>query len=187
MTANVDYAASARWLREQAAEILVVQELDEDWMDALEEALVDHTRVPTDTARDDNFGIGVWVVKDTSWRDLKVHSSPASKPWIEVVVTCATREVRVMAVHTIPPIGGDNTARRDTHIREALERAAKSPEPVLIAGDLNATIWSKGLREALFQSGFRPACLASGLRGSWHSRIAGISGGILIDHVLAGR
>lgn len=183
-TSNGGHAASATWLREQSADILVVQELDQEWMDALEAALPDHTRVPTDTARDDNFGIGVWVANGASWREVTVHTAPAGTPWIEVVVAGATLDVRLMAVHTVPPMGGSNTAERDGHLAEVFARAALSDEPVVIAGDLNATIWSTGLKRGLADSGFRAACLGHGLFGSWHSKIAGFTGGILIDHIL---
>jgi len=183
-TSNDNHAGAATWLREQSADVLVVQELDRAWIDALEAALPDHTRVPTDTARDDNFGIGVWVANGASWSDLTVHWSPASTPWIELVVEGATLDVRVMAVHTVPPVNGSATRERDEHVRDIFERAARSAEPVVIAGDLNATIWSSGLAGALSDSGFRPACLGSGLFGSWHSKIAGFTGGILIDHIL---
>ena len=183
-TANAEHAGAATWLREQSADVLVVQELDQGWMDALEAALPDHSRVPTDTARDDNFGIGVWVANGAGWSDLTVHTSPASTPWIELVVEGAALDVRVLAVHTVPPMSSSATAERDAHIRDVFERAALSAEPVVIAGDLNATIWSSGLQGPLSDSGFRPACLGSGLFGSWHSKIAGFTGGSLIDHIL---
>jgi len=183
-TSNRGHAAAATWLREQSADVLVVQEVDSGWMAALEAELPDHTRIPTETARDDNFGIGVWVANGASWSDLTVHTSPASTPWIEVVVATAAPAIRVMAVHTVPPMGAPNTRERDQHLRDIFERAAQSGEPVVIAGDLNATIWSSELARTLEASGFRAACLGRGLQGTWHSRIASFTGGILIDHIL---
>lgn len=182
-TSNRRFEDAAAWLDACDPDIAVVQELDAAWMAALEAALTGHRRLPTDTARDDNFGIAVFVRSGLDHRELEVHHTAEGLPWIEAVIEGPGGPLRVFALHTIPPMGSGAHGARNRQIEEVLARAARSTEPALALGDLNATIWSNALRGPLAGAPLRPACLGAGLRGSWPAAMR-FTGGILIDHVL---
>ncbi|MEE2939862.1 MAG: endonuclease/exonuclease/phosphatase family protein [Planctomycetota bacterium] len=182
-TSNQRFGAAAAWLSACAPDVAVVQELDADWMRALEAALDGHRRLPTDTARDDNFGIAVFVRRGLTHGELEVHHTDEGLPWIEAVIEAPSGPLRLFAVHTVPPLGGAAHRARDRQIEDVLARAARSAEPGLVVGDLNATIWSTALRGPLARTSLRPASLGAGLRGSWPAALR-FTGGILIDHVL---
>lgn len=182
-TDNRDFDAATAWLLEVDPDIAVVQELDGEWMDALEAALAGHRRLPTDTARSDNFGIAVFVRRGIAHEQLEVHHSDEGLPWIEAVIAAPSGPLRFFGVHTLPPMSGSAHGARGRQIEQALELAGASTEPAIVAGDLNATIWSAGLRRPLERAPLRPACLGAGLGGTWPSFLR-FTGGILIDHVL---
>lgn len=183
LTANRDVARVTGWIQREAPGVAVLLELDERWMAGLERTLEGYRRVPTATARADNFGLGVYVREGLTWRGTQVHHTERGLPWIEVVVDAPAGPLRVFAVHTIPPMAADPFAQRNRQLAEVTARAAASAEPAVVAGDLNATLWSRGLRDALEGSRLRPASHGHGLRGTWPARLA-FTGGLLIDHVL---
>jgi len=171
------------WLLEQRADVLVIQEVDEGWAQALDDGLVGFRRLATDTLRSDNFGIAIYLSDAWGADPPVVHLTDLGKPWIEAVIHGEDGDLRVIAIHTIPPVRAYRFRSRNEQVAAAVGAAADSREPALILGDFNATIWSAALREVLPGSGLRPACLGFGLRGTWHSRLLW-TGGILIDHVL---
>ncbi len=183
LTTNREHGDVTQWLLQQNADVIVAQEVDERWARALDSALDGHRRLPTDTLRSDNFGIAIYVAEGWGAEDPTVHWTELELPWLEVVIHRGDLDLRVFGVHTIPPIGARNYRSRGEQLMAAVTAAASSPEPALIAGDFNATIWSSALREALDGQSLRPACLGSGLWGTWHSKLM-FTGGILIDHVL---
>ena len=180
---NREFGAVAAWLNACDPDVAVVQELDAAWMEALEAALEGHRRLPTDTARDNNFGIAVFVRSGVPHEELEVHHTKAGLPWIEAVICAPGGPLRIFAVHTVPPMGSGAHRARNRQIEDVLARAARSAEPALVLGDLNATIWSSALRGPLARASLRPAGLGAGLRGSWPAALR-FTGGILIDHVL---
>lgn len=184
LTQNSNHAEATRWLGGVDADVVVALELNDGWAEAIDAGLPGHRRLPTDTLRDDNFGIAVYVRKGLEAHDLSVHSTDRDLPWIEAVIGSNERRVRLFALHTTPPLGSGSTESRDAQIAEAFERARASAEPAVVTGDLNATPWSRGLAREIARGGLYPAAYGRGLRGTWPSRLVGPTGGILIDHAL---
>ena len=182
-TSNRRFDAAAAWLDACDPDIAVLQELDAAWMAALEAALKGHRRLPTDTARDDNFGIAVFVRSGLEHEELEVHHTAEGLPWIEAVIVGPGGPLRVFALHTVPPMSSGAHRARNRQIEDVLARAARSAQPALALGDLNATIWSTALRGPLARAPLRAAGLGAGLHGSWPAALR-CAGGILIDHVL---
>lgn len=182
-TSNRAFERAAAWLLDAAPDVAVVQETDRGWTEALTRSLGGYRLLPTGTARDDNFGMAVFVRDGLEVRDTTVHEADVGIPWIETVLELQEGPLRLFGVHTLPPMGAGPSESRGLQLREAAARASASEEPALIAGDLNATIWSMAMTDALEGSSLRPASLGRGLRGTWHARLW-FTGGILIDHVL---
>ena len=182
-TSNRRFDAAAAWLDACDPDVAVIEEVDADWIEALEKGLEGHRRLPTDTARNDNFGIAVFVRSGLTHEALEVHPTAQGLPWIETVIAGPDGPLRVFALHTIPPMSSGAHRARNQQIEDVLARAARSAEPALALGDLNATIWSTALRGPLARAPLRPAGLGAGLRGSWPAALR-VTGGILIDHVL---
>lgn len=183
LTSNLKHGEVLGWLVEQNADVIVAQEINERWAGALDDGLDGYMRLPTDTLRDDNFGMAIYAAEGWGAEVASVHWTELETPWIEAVLHRGEVALRIFGVHTIPPIGARRFRSRGDQLLAATLAAVNSPEPALIAGDFNATIWSAALRGALEGRPLRPASLGHGIWGSWHSRLM-FTGGILIDHVL---
>lgn len=184
LTSNRKHGEVITWLVQQKADVIVAQEIDDRWAGALDAGLDGYLRLPTDTLSGDNFGMAIYLA--AGWAAEAppiIHWTELETPWIEVVIQRRDVDLRVFGVHTIPPLNARFFRSRGDQLRSAVAAAGDSIEPAVIAGDFNATIWSKALREALDGSALRPACLGHGPWGSWPSRLM-FTGGILIDHVL---
>lgn len=182
-TANLDYQRTIEWLLAENADVLVVQETGQRWVDEIHSIMRAYKRLDTNTIRDDNFGISIFVKERVEVTRIESLGSPATVPWIEIQIQDEDRSLRLLAVHTLPPMGPSASASRDVHLAAVAERVKSGSRPVVVAGDLNATIWSKGLAGLLESTRLRPATFGRGLGGSWPASLW-FTGMILIDHVL---
>lgn len=94
------------------------------------------------------------------------------------------RPVAVAAVHLAAPTSTRFHDRRNALMRDTLQWVRAQRRPAIVAGDLNATPWSRPLKKAAEEGLLR----ATGLTPTWPALPdwLGIVGGMIpIDHVLA--
>ncbi|MEO0515056.1 MAG: endonuclease/exonuclease/phosphatase family protein [Planctomycetota bacterium] len=184
LTMNQRKSEVAEWLSGERADVVVMQEVNTAWITSLDANLEGYTRQLSPTIREDNFGLAVYVRKGVEVLEFTHAVDPAGVPRIEVVVGLRGEgRLRVIAVHTLPPIGAEYSALRSKQLAEASQRASLSAEPVVIAGDLNATRWSAPLRRLRRDTGLRDSAEGFGFQGTWPSGLRW-TGMIPIDHVL---
>ena len=171
---NPDPAPLARWLRTQPVDVVVLVELAPGYADGLERALAGRYPHHAFFAQDTPFGIG--LLSRLPLRDIARTDSEDGIPSLAATVDTAQGPVRVIAVHPMPPLAPRWQQARDDLLR-TLARDAQA-RPTVVAGDLNATPWSRALAGAA-RLGLRRA---TGLAPTWPSAHVGIP----IDHVLAG-
>ena len=171
---NPDPAPLATWLRARPADVVVLVELAPAYADGLQRALADRYPHHAFFAQDSPFGIG--LLSRRPLRDVVRTDSADGIPSVAATIDTAQGPVRVVAVHPMPPLAPHWQQARDDLLR-TLAREARL-RPTAIAGDLNATPWSRALADAA-GLGLRRA---TGLGPTWPSAHVGIP----IDHVLAG-
>ena len=97
--------------------------------------------------------------------------------------------VRILSLHTVPPVSGTYSAARDAQLAEAARIAASTDGPFILIGDLNATPWSSDYRAMVRDGGLTDSLRGSGLNGlacpgaSWPAGMVSL-GMIPIDHCL---
>jgi endonuclease/exonuclease/phosphatase (EEP) superfamily protein YafD len=95
--------------------------------------------------RDDAFGIGVWSrvpLVQTSVTEV------AGVPMVRATVLAGDRRVRLNTAHVIAPVGADRDRWRQPLMW--LDKAVRAEAgPLVVAGDLNATRWHRGLSKLL--------------------------------------
>lgn len=174
---NADAGRLLAWARALRADIVVVLEVSPAMARALA-AAVDYPhqkRLPADHA----FGIA--LLSRHPWREVNVLQLQAGVPALHALVETPVGLVSVAALHTMPPIVGPRgLLDRDADIAAVVRQAQAAGAAAVVAGDLNATPWSSGLRGAQAQGFLR----AQGLAPTWPLPLAGVFG-IPIDHVLA--
>ncbi|MGQ0510635.1 MAG: endonuclease/exonuclease/phosphatase family protein [Betaproteobacteria bacterium] len=172
---NPDARALVEWLRKEKADLAIVLEVAPAHVRELE-AVADypHRRIVPD---DGAFGIA--VLSRHRLADVRVIEGAAGIPRIEAVVQLPRGQVRLTALHPMPPLTTEDHFARNRLLRALADAAAASSAPSIIAGDLNATPWSSAFA-GLADRGLRRA---TGLAPTWPAAAAGLMG-IPIDHVL---
>lgn len=176
---NTDAAPLLRWVRALQADVVVVLEVSPALAPGLEAAgdFPHRHLLPADNP----FGIA--LLSRHPLRDVQVVRLRAGPLAVQAVVEAPGGPVHVTALHTMPPIVGPaGLVMRDLDIAELVDQAAATGLPAVVAGDLNATAWSSGLRVAEARHFVR----AQGLAPTWPVPLASVMG-IPIDHVLADR
>lgn len=162
------------------ADILVVVEYTPELQEALRErgALADYPHRVED-ARRDFFGSAVYSRFPISGHHIERTDG---LPMLQVVVDVHDTTVTVVAVHTIQPLAGLDTLRRQL---SALARLGRSTAgPLVLAGDFNATRQHRPFR-ALLRAGLRDAHAVRG-RGAARTWPVGrwLPPFALLDHVV---
>lgn len=180
-TANEQKAEVLALITQTQPDVAALLEVDDIWMDALKalEPAYPHTVAE---ARPDNFGIAMyskWPILDQHIH----HFGPGELPTIEVTVQTPDGPLTIVATHPPPPAGREMTEMRNGQIRELTShlRTSRASQPLIVAGDFNATPWSSVF--ARFKTiGLRESALGHGIHTTWMSSMPWLA--IPIDHVL---
>jgi endonuclease/exonuclease/phosphatase (EEP) superfamily protein YafD len=179
---NPDRSSVIDYLLTSDVDIIFLHESSTDWEDTLSRVEVPY-RVVSARAPGSLFGTLALVGEDDVVR--LVALGDLDQLSIEVVAEIGGREVRVLGTHPLSPTSGARSNARDGQLAAVGEWAAVQEVPVVVAGDLNASTWSRG-----FSLLTRPGDLVNSQRGfgvqaSWpvRYRLAGIP----IDHVVHSR
>ena len=174
---NRDPAPLIAWLRAHPADVVVLTELSEPYLEALSNALGSDYRYRELHPRTSPFGIG--IVSRLPLREVSVIEDAQGIQTLVAEVAIDTQPVRIVAAHPMPPHAPEWHNRRDALLRTI---ASDSDTPLILAGDLNATPWSTALTGAARDGLLRTTSLAP----TWPHRGRGVFG-IPIDHLLASR
>ena len=196
-TSNRQHESVIDWLLEQDADVLVLQELNREWFAALESGLTGYRSLDASAIREDNFGMSVYVRDDMDASAQVVYldgvGGPAygaeagfrfGVPSMDAELNIDGRSVRLLAVHTLPPVSATYDQLRRRQLKAAGQLVSSLVGPNLIAGDLNATRWSAPLRQLLRATDLRDSAEGFGVQGTWPTGLWW-TGMIMIDHVLA--
>ncbi len=162
---NQDAGRILRFIRESKADVLLLLEVDRKLLDGLEPELRSFGQ-RLEVPRGDPFGIALYSrisMQAERVDDLGTCRLPAIVAELDV----GGRHVRLVGVHTLPPITASNAIERDLMIEGAVETLRASPEPGILLGDLNTTPWAESLDRLAFSRGLRDARLGHGLLPTW--------------------
>jgi endonuclease/exonuclease/phosphatase (EEP) superfamily protein YafD len=138
-TSNKSTAKVEKLIRDTNPDVVALVEIDRAWATALAPVLasyggrIEHTRP-------DNFGLGLYARGRV---EGAVESVGSDLPTIVAGVAIGEATFSMVVTHPLPPV---SSARYGEH-RDQLEAVAAVvgtlPAPVIVAGDLNATPWSR--------------------------------------------
>ena len=170
---NTRYDAVLEMVAREQPEVLVITEATHRWVKNLDSL---HAAYPYRFihSRDDNFGIAIYAKRpfEGTVRDIGHIRVP--------LVVADFDGFRLIAAHPVPPMDGF-TAYENRHYLEAVARFAQMYDgAVVVAGDLNATLWSNALAP-LLEAGLKRTA-PFGLAYTWPSAMLPLA--IQIDHFL---
>lgn len=184
--ANRSFKPLFEWLRQVQPDVLVVLELNRAAItvfDGFDPALRQIQVLPAE----DPFGLGVWSrlpVKATEARHLGTYQLATIRSELQIA---ADRSVQLYATHPFPPIGADGTAARDEQLQALANWIQEFPGATVVAGDLNATPWSAGMRLLTGTAGLDAGSHTLWPWPTWRLPRGGALGWLFavpIDHVL---
>ncbi len=173
---NRDPAPLLAWLRAHPADVVVMSELTPEYAQALSHALGDDYRYRELLPRQSPFGIG--IVSRLPLRNAALINDADGVQTLLADIDIGGRTARIVAAHPMPPLAPEWHGKRDAMLSSIANQTGQ--QPLIVAGDLNATPWSSALigleHHALLRT--------TGLAPTWPRSGRGAIG-IPIDHVLA--
>jgi endonuclease/exonuclease/phosphatase (EEP) superfamily protein YafD len=167
------------WLAAHPADVVVLQEVTNEWSDALAAAadLYPHRAMQP---RQDPYGIGLlsrWPLVRVDYVDFAGDGLPS----VVATVDVDGRHVQVLGLHTPWPMLARLQRARDRALAQAATKARESTLPTVIAGDLNLTPYAPAFRRFERAAGVRDAFANRPWRPTWQAGFWPLA--LPIDHV----
>lgn len=177
LASNEQYARVAALIHDTQPDIVALVETRDPWFAKLAPALADYQKLEHD--RDDNFGLGLYVRGA-----LRGHVEHFGGSVPTIVAEVETRGVTatVIVTHPWPPMDAPSQTAQGLHLGELAGYVTTLRGPIVLAGDLNATPWSRLFRKLVGTTGLCDSRAGFGYQGSFPAD--SVLTRIPIDHVL---
>lgn len=137
---NRNYGATLQLLERVDPDILLLMETDDGWADALAPTLERYPHVLSCPL--DNL-YGMILATRLPMADDRIVVDPLGIPAMTAQLTApGGQPFRLLALHPLPPVPGQDSEERDGTLAQAALRAAQTRLPVLAVGDFNDVAWS---------------------------------------------
>ena len=191
LTSNQSYAELLKEIERKQADIIVVLELGYQWANELrtiDKKYPYQELIP----RTDNFGIGLYSkypLENIQVMEFATNGIPS----ITASILFNGNYLNIIATHPIPPMDESLAEQQKEHLENLANFTQSKTEIttsinttlVVVAGDLNSTLWSPRYSEFMSSSGLINTRQGKGIYPSWSA--GGIIGDLLqipLDHVL---
>ncbi len=114
-------------------------------------------------------------------RELRLPGN-GSTPAIVATLAAPGGDVEIVLAHPMSPVGAQYIRQRNMQVAALAKHAAAAQLPLVLAGDLNLTMWNDAYRPLVEVGGLRNARKGHGISPSWPA-LGPI--GVPIDHILA--
>jgi endonuclease/exonuclease/phosphatase (EEP) superfamily protein YafD len=160
-----DYQAVLDRVNEADADVVVLQELTQEWSKQTEILKNSYAYVEI-APRSSGAGMGVfsrYPLEDVQVLTLDSTTHVAILAKIKVNETALT----LLSLHPTTPITVEKFRNRNQQFQEAAKLIRPIAGPRVLVGDLNTTMWSPYFRQLLADAGLRDARLGFGLGTTW--------------------
>lgn len=175
-----DPARVSALIRSVAPDILVLEEVDAQWLAALAGVLRDYPYAET-APREDNFGIALFSKHRLAHSALH-YLGDAGVPTVVADVELPAGPLRIVATHPVPPGGGENSRWRNQQLEHLQGLIRASNTRTMLLGDLNVTPWSVHFQRLLRGAGLLDSARGRGLQPTWPAMFPPLL--IPLDHCL---
>ena len=166
-TQNDQYGEVKQTIQEYKPDLLVLMEINTDWVTALEGLKASHPYAVL-RDREDNFGIALFSklpFKQSEALTIGTIDVPSIRAEIELSDTSFT----VLGTHPVPPLDAEYSRFRNDHLAAMRPVVRNSPSPVLVLGDLNITPWSSHFQQLLEETQLQDCSKGRGVQPTWPS------------------
>ena len=180
LTSNTEYAILLDQILTENPDIVVLQEIDELWLnhlDVLKTDFKDSIEVPSE----DNFGTAIYSKIPIT--DYVIHYwSDFDIPNIEAELNLDGIAFQMIATHPLPPVNKRYFDARTAHFEATAVAIKATSLPSIVIGDLNTTIWSDKYQILETDTGLTNASNGFGFVPTWSTNFWPLM--IPIDHCL---
>ena len=180
LSTNDDFDRLLTLIEAEQPDLIFLQEFSPQWQTATKPL---HASYPVSYVqpRDDNFGIAMFSRVPLASAS-HVDSPPLGYPTLIATASVNGAELTLVSSHPMIPVGRDNFAARNEQLASLAELVSAIDGPIMLLGDLNATIWDRYYRQFEVDTGLRNARRGFGILPTWPTFMP--IGMIPIDHVL---
>ena len=149
LTSNTRTYDFVTLVKEQNPDVIALAEIDDRWVAALS-ALENEYPYKHVAPREDNFGIGLYAKHpfDAEIRVAGHHKLP--------MLVMRAESYSVIVTHPAPPLDAVYANDLQAYMAEVVRQTNQITGPVILAGDLNTTLWSHHL-QPLKKAGYHRA------------------------------
>ncbi|MBI3996411.1 MAG: endonuclease/exonuclease/phosphatase family protein [Candidatus Omnitrophica bacterium] len=170
-----------RLLRETQPDVVVLVEINERWLEALQ-PLTDTYTFTNHVLLPGGFGI-VLLSRVPVERTQIVRLRATGLPLLVVGLMLQDQRVTIIGTHPVAPTNPFRTKHRNQHLADLAEFVLVQNRPTMVLGDLNTTSWSPGFQHLMRRARLRDSRVGFGVQPSWPS-MAPSPLRIPIDHCL---
>jgi endonuclease/exonuclease/phosphatase (EEP) superfamily protein YafD len=180
LTSNRRSASLIRLVQLEQPDVLVLEEVNRRWMQELAplSALLPYSKV---MPRRDNFGIAV-LSRLPIVRAPELTLGSGGVPTLLADVDLDGQTISILATHPLPPGSRETFQQRNSQLAAIGALARQSSIPVILAGDLNMTMWSPYYSRLVHASGLVSARKGFGVLPTWPTQLPVLK--IPLDHCL---
>ena len=172
---NRDRARVISFVRATRPDVLVVTELTDFWVRALD-AVAGDFPIRRLEPRESHYGIALMSRLPLTILDDKPAGAHA------VVARLPQPRLTIVGTHAFPPLTPQLLVRRNQEFAALAAFVRRQREPVVLVGDLNSSSWSPAFRDLLRDAGLRDTRLGRGVQSTWPAWLPMVQ--IPIDHAL---
>ena len=131
--------------------------------------------------REDNFGIALYSKLPIESNAIRDYGG-ASVPSIWAELQFESKSFTFIGTHPLPPINQEYYHYRNQQLQALAQEASLSKKPLVVAGDLNTTMWSSHYKVLENEGGLRNTRNGQCICPTWPSMVSWFD--IPIDHIL---
>lgn len=165
LASNHDATRFIALVQEQQPDLIVMQEATPSWLTLLDPI---RSSYPYKLAepRDDAFGIALYSKFPLDSTAI-VESVPRGFPDLIATAMIGARRLNIISTHPMPPLREIDYGARNLQLDGVAQLASRTPEPLLVIGDLNITMWSHHYRRFEETSMLQNARRGFGVKPTW--------------------
>jgi endonuclease/exonuclease/phosphatase (EEP) superfamily protein YafD len=162
---NHDTARLLALIRAEAPDLVFLQEVTDEWAAAIG-SLADSYPYRYVIPRNDNFGVALLSRRPFAGVDA-IDTPPHDRPSLLAELDVDGRRVSFIGTHPMPPLGAAGFDARNRQLAAVAALAAGLDGPVILAGDLNTTMWGDHFGQLVATSGLENARRGFGILPTW--------------------
>ena len=184
LVSNRNHAAIERLIRDQQPDIVLLEEINQRWMDALRGLQPAYPHGAA-VVLSNEYGLALFSRLPLEHVEA-VQIIPGGLPSIVARLSVAGRQVTLFGTHPHAPTNRLKTSLRDRHLLALIDYVRGLTGPVIVFGDFNTTSWSWVFQRLVREGRLRDSRQGFGVQPTWPTEWLPLFR-VPIDHCLVSR